>query len=328
MRKWITLLMTCLVAGSVSYANANVGQVDFEAGYRRDNISWKLRAPSDDPVVSTSHRFKDLDIFQIGLNGRTTIGCNFYLRANAYWGWILDGEFERHVETSFSDYGCGCDDFEFGFNSHAKTTIDDQYVYGVGAAIGYPFYFCDCSAIIAPVIGYAFDQQNIKVENVQFNGDFRNESCYSDYYSSCSEESCCDQSFHNKWYGPFVGVDFNYQPCNACWNVYADIEYHWGNFTGHRSGLDGFNSFDRHDRKSNEATAWVFALGGDYALCDCWTIGFSLKFQDWAANRHHRQNDSADDDFFGYGERCCNDRVKTNHKWHSYAINLTVGHDF
>ena len=44
MRKWITLLMTCLV-GWVSYANANTGQVNLEAGYRHDNINWKKRAP-------------------------------------------------------------------------------------------------------------------------------------------------------------------------------------------------------------------------------------------------------------------------------------------
>lgn len=326
MRKWITLLMTCLVAGSVSYANANVGQVDFEAGYRRDNISWKLRFPSHNPLLSTSHKFKDLDIFQIGLNGRTTLGCNFYLRANAYWGWILDGEFEKHVGTSISDdYYSG---FGFGFRDRARTTIDDQYVYGVGAAIGYPFYFCDCSTIIAPVIGYALDQQNIKLDNAEFSNSFRRFD-YCDYYSE-SDDGCCAQSFHNKWYGPFVGVDFNYQPCNACWNVYADLEYHWGNFTGHRSGHDFFDHFDRKHRSSHDATGWVFAGGADYALCDCWTLGFSVKFQDWSASRHHRSGNYSDESgWFGYdSDRCCNDRKKTNHKWHSYAINLTVGHDF
>ena len=97
MRKWITLLMTLLV-GCRSYANANLGQVSFEAGYRRDNIGWRQRFPSDDPVFSSSTRFQDLDIFQIGVRARTTLGYNLYLRANAYWGWILDGDYKRSLD--------------------------------------------------------------------------------------------------------------------------------------------------------------------------------------------------------------------------------------
>ena len=46
-------------------------------------------------------RFKDLDIFQIGIHGRTTLGYNFYVRGNAYWGWILDGDYKRGFATSF-----------------------------------------------------------------------------------------------------------------------------------------------------------------------------------------------------------------------------------
>jgi hypothetical protein len=108
--------MTLLV-GCGSYANANTGQVTFEAGYRRDNINWRHRFPSDDPIVSSNTRFQDLDIFQIGVHARTTIGCNFYVRANAYWGWILDGEFDRSVSTYFRPYYDYCDNnFIFGFS--------------------------------------------------------------------------------------------------------------------------------------------------------------------------------------------------------------------
>lgn len=323
MRKWITLLMTCLVAGSVSYANAGTGQVDLEAGYRRDNISWKLRFPSNDPLVSSSHRFKDLDIFQIGINGRATLGCNFYARGNAYWGWILDGDYKRSVATYFSDdYYSG---FNFGFSDHKRTVIDDKYVYGINAAIGYPFYFCDCTTIVAPVVGYAFDEQSIQFEQEGFN--------FNDSYYGSGSDHCCRQTFNNRWYGPFVGIDFNYRPCNDCWNVYADIEYHWGSFRGRRSDGDGFDFFDRGNRTSHDATGWVFAAGAEYDMCNCWTLGFSVKFQDWSASRHHRicNDDYSDNHFFGSnsGEGSyCSERQRTNHKWHSYAINLTLGRDF
>jgi opacity protein-like surface antigen len=328
MRKWITLLMTLLV-GCGSYANANMGQVTLEAGYRRDTIDWKHRFPSNDPFVSSTQRFKDLDIFQIGVHGRSTLGCNFYVRGCAYWGWILDGDFERSFNTYFSPYDSYYFDenFKFGFSDERYSTIDDQYVFGIGAAIGYPFYFCDCTMVLAPVIGYAFDEQNVRVDDPGFN--FGNEDS-SDFLFACGgrRHHCCRQTFISRWYGPFVGVDFDWRPWNSCFNVWSELEYHWGDFRGKRSEFDDY-FFDDHNRTSHEATAWVFAAGFDYDLCNNWTIGLSVKYQDWSASRHHRYRGSFGYD--SYGEdfiKSNDDRIRDNHKWRSYAINLTFGRDF
>ncbi len=328
MRKWITLLMTLLV-GCGSYANANMGQVTFEAGYRRDNIDWKHRFPSEDPFVSSRQRFKDLDIFQIGVHGRSTLGNNFYVRGSAYWGWIIDGDFERSFNAYFSPYDSYefNDNFKFGFSDDRYSTVDDRYVFGIGAAIGYPFYFCDCTMVLAPVIGYAFDEQNVRVDDPGFN--FGGDSYCDDFgLLNNGNEHCCRQTFISRWYGPFVGVDFDWRPWNSCFNVWGELEYHWGCFRGKRSEFD-HNFCDDHNRSSHDATAWVFAAGFDYDLCNNWTIGLSVKFQDWSANRHHRYRgnfgeDSYGDDFFGSRD----DRIRDNHKWRSYAINLTFGRDF
>ncbi len=315
MRKWITFLMTFLI-GSASYVNA-VGQVEFEAGYRHDNISWRHRIPASDPVFKTNTRFKDLDIFQIGLSGRTTIGCNLYLRARGYWGWILDGEFRQGAsiyasESNYYDYN----DIREGvtFSEGNRSIIDDQWVYGVSGAVGYPFYFCDCSLVLAPVVGYAFDEQNIHVHNEGI--DF---SRHSGNLFPRRGERCCRHTFITRWYGPFVGVDFTYRPCNECWSLYAEGEYHWGNFRGKRSE-DSFDVLDGRNHSSHEATGWVFAAGVDYDVSDCWTIGLSARFQDWTATRHHRERDS---DVFSEEQRS-----RDNHKWNSYAINVTVGRHF
>lgn len=326
MRKWITLLMTLLV-GCGSYANANMGQVSFEAGYRRDTIDWRTRFPSDDPFLRTSTRFKDLDIFQIGVHGRSTLGCNFYVRGSAYWGWILDGDFRRHAEVDFSPGSIfsGPGDFEFGFSDRFRSTIDDQYVFGIGAAVGYPFYFCDCTLVLAPVIGYSFDEQNVRVDDRIFAFDG-----FDSYGFGSGGSECCRHTFISRWYGPFVGVDFDWRPCNSCFNVWAELEYHWGSFRGKTNNLNydesGFFGFDRRNRHSNDAQAWVFAAGFDYDLCNCWTIGLSVKFQDWSANRHHRR--CLDSDFsYDFGS-FCDHRFRDNNKWRSYAINLTFGRDF
>lgn len=320
MRKWITLLMTLLV-GCGSYANANVGQVSFEAGYRRDTIDWRTRFPSDDPFLKSSTRFKDLDIFQIGVHGRSTIGNNFYVRGSAYWGWILDGDF-HHNGSLHLDPTCHDRDFHLGLSDDFRSTIDDQYVFGVGAAVGYPLYFCDCTLVVAPVIGYAVDEQNVRVNNRALNfGRF-------DSYGDDNVGGCCRHTFISRWYGPFVGFDFDWRPYNSCFNVWAELEYHWGSFRGKTSDIDDnrdIDGFDRHNRHSSKATAWVFGAGFDYDLCNNWTIGLSVKFQDWSANRHHR---ACLDDSISYFGSFCDHRYRENNKWRSYAINLTFGRDF
>jgi hypothetical protein len=322
-KKWITFLTTLLLGSGASYASANVGQVDFEAGYRCDNISWTHKAPAYDPILSTHSKFKDIDIFQIGINGRTTIGCNFYVRGNAYWGWILDGDYKQR----FSTYGTNTILDEdstvatidgFGFSLANKNVIDDKYVYGIGAAVGYPFFFCDCSMVLAPVLGYSFDEQSICLEDEGI-----------DLYASngvlfpVSGSGCCSHKFITRWYGPFVGVDFSYRPYNDCWSFYAELEYHWGHFKGRRHAR-GFDLLDDSNHSSDRARGWTFAAGADYDLPECdWTIGLSVKFQDRKASRHHRH-----DGFNDYSGFSGGGRGRSNHKWHSYAINLTLGREF
>lgn len=323
MRKWITLLMTFLVGASASYANASSGQVTLEAGYRRDNISWKTSFPSDSPFLKTETKFRDIDIFQIGLHGRTTLGYNLYLRANAYWGWVLDGDFRQSVNTYFTA-DSGYQDCGFGFEDGNHNVIDDKYVYGISAAIGYPFYFCDCSLILAPIIGYAFDEQNFSVEDAGF--DLYESGCF---FFPVSGAGCCEHKWINKWYGPFVGVDFNYRPFNECWNFYAELEYHWGSFKGKRHANRSFDhfGFNNDDFRSHRAHGWVFAAGADYDISDCWTVGLGVKFQDWSANRRHSENNNFSD-YYGYGNDCCSSRERTRHKWHSAEVKLAIGTEF
>ncbi|WP_068467303.1 hypothetical protein [Candidatus Protochlamydia phocaeensis] len=321
MRKWITFLMTFLVGATASYANANMGQVNFEAGYRHDNISWRQHHGG---AFHTNTRFKDLDIFQIGVKARSMVGCNFYVRAAAHWGWILDGDFEQSVSTFASTgigsafYGSFSDDIEF--TARSRDVIDDRYVYDLSAAIGYPFYFCDCTLALAPVVGYSFDEQNLRVQNDSV--DFTSGGFDTSVFFPVVGSGCCWHKFTNKWYGPFVGVDFVYRPCNECWNLYAEVEYHWAQFKGKSSR--SFN--DEFNHRARDAHGWVFALGADYDFSNCWTLGLSLKFQDYRANRHHRHHHSSygsdDSSFFGSG------RESNKHKWDSYAINVTVGRDF
>ena len=325
MRKWITLLMTLLVGSCASYANATSGQVILEAGYRHDSLEWKNRFPSDDPFLKTSNKFSDIDIFQLGLRGYATLGCNFYIRGQAYWGWILDGDHKQSAKFfPVYDFGSDSFDFDFGFSNDKKNTIDDNYVFGVNAAIGYSFYFCDCTMMLAPVIGYSIDEQNLVYEDAgfDFNG-FGAGSSSGCCFGHDNGRSCCRGTQLFRWYGPFVGLDFYYRPNCECWGVWAELEYHWGNFNGkgHHNGED---FFDKQHQHSSDMHGWAFTVGADYDVCDCWTVGIDLKFQDFGASRHHRNHFREESYFLGSGGH----RSHHNFDWNSYAVNLTVGRRF
>lgn len=314
MRKWVTLLMTLLVGASV-HSDASTGNVDFYAGYRNDTVEWKHDFPSSDPVIASRQKFQDLDIFQLGLQGRATVGCNIYLRADAYLGWILDGKFKESADVygSFENdnlYGSA----GFGASLTGRNVIDDQYVYGANAAIGYTFFLCDCTLALAPVIGYSIDVQDIHYDGSGLET------------SGCG--GCCTHKFNNRWYGPFVGLDFIYNPYCEVWNIWAELEYHWGEFKGRRGFRDDFYLFDRGDRRTHNVDGWVFAIGGDYQLCSDWTVGLFFKFQDWHSRKHSRFNFDSSYGEYDFISSAYGNHAKKRHTWKSYAFNLTAGYHF
>lgn len=329
MRKWITFLMTLLVGSSVSYVNADSGQLTFEAGYRRDNINWRHKVPACDPIFETTTKFEDIDIFEIGLKARAMMGCNFYMRAAASWGWILDGDFKRKVSTfaspCFDDFSCGSIDFSegFAFTARNRDVIDDRYVYDLNIAVGYPFYFCDCTMALSPVLGYAVDEQLISVDinDIGFEScSFSDESCGSFLFPVSGCDCCCRHKFSNRWYGPFIGLDFLYRPCGECWSFYGELEYHYARFKA-KFHNEHELFFEGHGHRSHHAHGWVFALGADYDFACDWTVGLALKCQDWSASRHHRHD-------CRFGSDDSGDRQRNKHKWQSCAIKLALGKNF
>jgi hypothetical protein len=312
MRKWMSFLVTFLV-GASSYANANNGTVAFEVGYRQDNVSLTKDFDHD---LKIHHHFKDLDIFQIGVKAKGALGCNFYGRAEGSWGWVLDGEYEQRL----SAHGRGSCGGSFEFTDSIKNVVDDRYVFDANVAVGYPFYFCDCTLSLAPVVGYSFDEQNLRVDNC--DGD--------DSYYDCGgfdlADGCCKHKFINRWYGPFLGVDFEYRPYNECWNVFAELEFHWAHYKGRRQdglGSDGFTT-----NHSHHGHGYVFNVGAEYDFCNCWTTSLAVKFTDFHAHKnHHCSNDSSSSSYdyssFSFGES-----HGGKAKWRSVAVTLAVGYGF
>lgn len=316
LKKWIAIGMTVL-AGLTASCDATSGQINLEAGYRRDQISItdKFYGSGSSDRVEAKSKFKNLDIFQIALDGRVALGYNFYLRADAYWGWILDGNYEASLAVGEGD----ASDCSGGWQAiwKNKNLISDRYVYGLSGAIGYPFWFCDCTTMLAPVIGYSTDHQSLKF----------------DKFNDCSCCDCCDDDYdsHLGWYGPFVGLDLEYRPHNSCFIFYVNGEYHWGTVRVKRFG--DFENLE-HKFHNNRVRGWAFTAGVDYDFACDWTAGLYVSVEDWSGSKKHHAHCSDGSDNNGSNNngshRSSNSdyHVKNEPHWHTYSISLCVGHDF
>jgi len=256
--------------------NCCYGRCKWTYRLSHDMLSFDNKVPRRNPLFKEKAEFKNVDIFQIGVNAKTTLGCNFYGRAEATFGWVLDGEVERKAslrQRVFDDYSNG---FERVDEQKHKNLIDDRYVYDINAAVGYPFYFCDYTTVVAPVVGYAFNSQTFcGYDNFAFNPD----NC------SSAETSCCKRSLLTRWYGPFVGVDMNYRACNDSWNFFGAVEYHFGRLKTRRSVDNSIN--DRFSTHSN-MDGWVVNVGADKEINDQWTVGLYFKYSDFTGSKNQR----------------------------------------
>jgi len=303
MRKWMTFLMALMV-GANSYANA-FGTIGVEAGYRQDTVSLKSGLTQN---VEVRHKFSDLDIFQVGVKGQGTFGSNFYARGEATWGWILDG---KYVEK-FSVVTEGV-----GQITKFKDVADDRYVFGANVAIGYPFFFSDCTMSLAPTVGYAFDEQNLRLN--RGNITFKPES-----NTPLEGTQSYEQRFISRWFGPSLGVDFQYVPVNESWNVFAQFGYHWAQFKT-RTHTKFENIPDYLASHAKRGHGIVFNVGVQYDFCDCWTAGFAVKVSDFHAHKKHhvKKSDLAVKDA---AQEVSHGR--DHFAWKSLAVNLLVGRAF
>jgi len=334
MHKWITFLLTLCASYSMA-SDHNQTWLQFEAGYRHDTLDWSVQAPARNPLVKVSTRFDNIDIFQIGVRGRANLGCNFYARASFDIGWVLDGD-QKDKTSVFFIPNIDFDGVEFdgAFDFKKRNVLDGRFVLDADIAFGYPFYFCDCQASIAPVVGYAFNEQYfIDDEDTGFN--------FDDGFS----RNCCTSKFISKWYGPFIGLDFTYDPC-SCWKSYAIFEYHWLGQKTKRHGLSGFDDFDDWNHHYNNSRGWLCDIGVIYDLGSCWSVGLDFVYRDYVAHRHHHLESNEVNGFIdrvfdgstsSSGDSCSDDfnndppeklKFKTQNKWRSYAISVTLDRGF
>lgn len=322
MRKYILTLMASLLscsAASAFWPEATDSNLEIGVGYRNDTIKWKTEAkiPVGGSVegsgsgnklkLSSDLHWKDLSIWFIEGRGKYVTCDNIYLRGSIDYGWITSGKVTDTDKVDF-DNGFEGNSSSSGFDFARSKANTKGNVYDGKIAIGYQFKWCDDSLSIAPLVGYAWQGQHLRMHNLRQEGlletgvaseslrSFSSSSDYSssdyssyDYSSSSSSSSGSGfkSKYHARWNGPFIGFDLDYRFC-CDWTFFVDYEYHWVEYHGKarwnlREDLVS-GKFTQHARNGSGN---VFDFGVKWDFCECWTLGLRGEFQWFYASKGH-----------------------------------------
>jgi hypothetical protein len=328
MRNWLTLLATLFVGSTLSLTGMEArSYFEFDAAYRHDSASWKFLVPSPDPILEDKLHFKDINIFQIGVQGKTMFDCsccNVYVRASADYGWILDGD----VDESFTAFGTETTEEVFATTSlSTQNILDGKYVADLSIGIGFPCYMCDCSVMLAPVVGYSYATQHYQ-DDIHERASFASNTTPGGIPTISVIDDCCRDNYVNSWYGPFLGIDIGYTP-DACLSFYGQFEYHFAHFTGKRDTNIGVDSIDDYHSSTKKAHGAFVKLGVNYMFCDCWYAGLNASYMDLRAHKSSDVgNELAEDGFLPPVVGGRDDHIRTQVKLHSVTLGVAVGRTF
>lgn len=283
MHRNISQLLTLLAAATSFTAalQADTTSLNGGLGYRQDSISWKSHGRSNvNPKTHSSLHFEDLEIFFLGVDGKTTFGCSSaYFKFGFDYGWILDGRLReelsvetqrrasQHAGSGYSD--CG----EFIDAAVHNNVRRHSFVWDLDFKLGYPFQ-CGCDEFsVAPTIGFMLNRQQIRVHghtgiseanDIPFDG------------FECATHDRHGSHFRFSTWGPYIGLDFAYA-LPTCWTTYAEIEVHFGKIRRDRDSTTEHAHID-HLRRTKSFWGPSIKLGANYLLCDNWYVDASIYY--------------------------------------------------
>jgi hypothetical protein len=238
------------------------GELSLTTGYRNDTISTKIRAFDFPGVVTLEDklRAKDIDIFKIGIKGRAYYCSQAFVRGFVEFGSVHDGKYRDEVTV-----------FPSLERSETRASIRSGKTRDYAIGVGYFFPCFDCFRI-GPTIGFSYHYQKIKLS------------------SNATSDGIPDPvlnrlTYDVRWQGPWLGAEAEF--LINCFRFNLGYEYHlcvW-RANWNLAGPDVFGGSYSDKRASHRAHGHVVFLEGNYFFCNCWIVGFGLKYQDFRARR-------------------------------------------
>jgi hypothetical protein len=202
----LALLLAC------DPATAWESSVELYGGYRQDNLSWSIAGIDGSPNILSELSFDDVVSLEVGVDLDLRAPVGFEAEIALRYGEIVDGS------NRDSDY---MGDDRTGEWSRSDNAVDDDDVWDTSVGIGWGIDWTDRrsgrSARFTPMIGYAINQQNLRlsdgVQTIPPSGSFPG----------------LDSTYQSEWRGPWIGLHSLYEGAPR-WQLGLDLEFHWGDY--------------------------------------------------------------------------------------------------
>lgn len=250
-------------------------------GYRHDNYSMHMEAFAPnfttDFASSTLERWKfrwnEVEILESSAHLRYTTCLNYYFRFDADFGRIHNGEghfdgFAFNGSTSDSSSSSSPDSDDFTHFSRIKHKTNRGQVMDFSGAFGYQFRSNGRRFYVVPLVGFAWRYQRLEAHhgNQTLN--------LGDPLPVVGSIPDLHFMYKPRWYGGFIGVDWEVQVDVPCVLFYGTAEWHWTQFRS--SNTWNFSDVFVNQFNQNGHGHGVILNGGiSYKLqCNCWISAF------------------------------------------------------
>jgi hypothetical protein len=261
-----TLAVTTLHAGC---GYDGIWDIDF--GYRHDNLSWSIAGQEGFPNYFATLDWPDIHSVQIGTRYVLSGWDSIYLRAEGYFGWILQAE---------NTYQVFLNDDHTDLFSQEKACRTGDKVYGAKIGLGAHLLKLHGPFDLAFLAGYSMQGLRLRWRDPKL------------LYSVTQFPGSVDDlvaKYRPKWNGGFVGLDGSLR-WRSCLLVTASYEVHWTTFRSHgvwnwTEPLDQQLIFGNYQYYRQEwkdcGTAWGHVWSGSitYNSSENWYLGLVANAQ-------------------------------------------------
>ncbi|HEX3044336.1 MAG TPA: hypothetical protein VHY08_06240 [Bacillota bacterium] len=217
------LLVLCLIISWTEIAQAEELPIDFklDAGYCIDNLRWNIAGDSSgkNPNILSDLSWSDIKILQIYGLATIPLKESLFLQGSLNLGVIISSN------NQDSDYLGDNRTEEF---SRSNNSSNGDNVFGSSIAAGYYLTSGQKKFRLAPMIGYSFNRQMLRMTDGYQTINIDPDTGASGYTGPLSG---LNSSYKASWSGPWLGANFSVN-LSPKWTTFSDFDYHWVNYYG------------------------------------------------------------------------------------------------
>ncbi len=273
--KWVSLFSVVFV-NTLAFGKIET-ELNVANGYRSDDLKFSLHGVQPDDVggllgVASDLNWKNLDIDQLSTHGKVVVNDTFVFKGNFSYGWILDGQVQN---SDFVGDVKHPRQEEFSRTNHSA---EGGSVLDTSSGMGLQFDFCSNRMSFTPLVGYAYQEQNLEVHDgvVTLN--------QIDDTPVGSPTGDIHSSYETQWHGPWLGMDLSYDATKKLTLLFG-FEYHFVNYSavGNWAQRDDFQHPKSYSHDA-DGDGLKLSGGADYAFSSHWSVNLNLTYQDWSTD--------------------------------------------